>query len=120
MPVGRPTAYKPEYCEKVFDLMKIGTSISTVALKLEVHRDTIYEWKEKHPEFSDAIKRGVAASQGWWEEQGRQHLQNPKFNSTLWFMNIKNRFYQEWRDKRDVDLSGSVNLTMSVEDQGTL
>ena len=85
--VGRPTKYKPEYCqeileffnrkpfEPVFDangniaLDKQGrpvmmpTALPTLAgfaIKLQTHRETVLNWTHKHPEFLDSYKRAKA------------------------------------------------------------
>jgi len=103
MPAGQPTKYKPEYCEKVIELMMEGASMVEVAYELRVHRDTVHEWTKVHPEFADAIKKAQHYSEGWWEKQGRSNLHNSKFNSALWYMNMKNRF--GWRDKPKDEVS---------------
>lgn len=81
MPVGRPTKYSPdilqqseEYidsCEdreeqvvsgqsEKFTAFKTRTvvnlpTIEGLALHLKVHRDTIFEWESKYPDFSDTL-----------------------------------------------------------------
>jgi len=104
MPAGRPTKYKPEYCQKVEDLMYEGASIEEVAWTLRISKQTLYDWKEAHPEFLDAIKTGVENSKGWWKFQGRSNLKDKDFSSTLWYMNMKNRF--GWADKQDLTSKG--------------
>lgn len=96
---GRPTKYDPAYCVKVKDLMMQGASKVEVAYHFGVHTDTIQEWEKVHPDFSVAIKEGVSLSEGWWQMQARKSLENQKFNSTLWYMNMKNRF--GWSDKQE-------------------
>lgn len=59
--VGRPTDYKPEYCEQVERFCAVmGTLDEDVAQFFGVAVSTVYEWKKAHPEFSEAIKRGKA------------------------------------------------------------
>ena len=36
--LGRPTSFKPEFCDKVIDLMKEGASIVEIAYELNVNR----------------------------------------------------------------------------------
>lgn len=55
---GRPTLYKEEYVDKVFKLCLLGAIDTEIADFFEVDVDTIYEWKKKHIEFSEAIKKG--------------------------------------------------------------
>jgi len=58
MPAGRPTKFKSEYVEQGYKLAREGFSIERIADFFSVSRDTIYEWGEKHSEFSDIIKKG--------------------------------------------------------------
>lgn len=99
LPVGRPTKYRPEMCERIIELMREGASQNEVAADLGISHDTIAEWKKSIPEFSESINIGTRLSEAWWERHGRKQLENRDFNSTLWYMNMKNRF--GWRDKSE-------------------
>jgi hypothetical protein len=55
---GRPTAYKPEYAEKVFKLCLLGAIDDEIADFFEVAVATINNWKHQHPDFLDAMRRG--------------------------------------------------------------
>lgn len=99
MPLGRPTKYKPEYCDKVVEYMGNGYSKEAFAGEIGVCRDTLYEWASKHAAFSDAIKRGEAANLSYWERIGQQGItgQLEGFNASSWIFTMKNR--AGWRDK---------------------
>lgn len=111
MTAGRPSDYKPEYCEKAIELLKQGASIEELGLELDCGYTTIYRWMDEHEEFRGAIKKGREYSEGWWKKRGRTDLENDKFNSTLWYMNMKNRF--GWADKKEV----TATVNVSHEDQ---
>jgi hypothetical protein len=99
--IGRPTKYDPSMCNEIEPLMAEGASITEVAAKLGITKDTLYRWlkdEDKKP-FSDAIKRGQQLSEAWWLEKGRINLENKDFNSTLWYMNMKNR--HGWKDRQE-------------------
>jgi hypothetical protein len=57
-PVGRPTKYRPEYCEQARKLCLLGYTDEDLALKFEVDVSTISLWKLDYKEFSEAIKEG--------------------------------------------------------------
>lgn len=107
---GRPTIYKPEFCERAIELLKQGASIEEIGLELDVGYSTIYEWMRDHEDFAEAIKKGREFSKAWWVKNGRTELHSGTFNSTLWYMNMKNRF--GWADKQEVNNT----LVISHED----
>lgn len=55
MPAGRPTDYKPEYCERVIEYGKEGLLPVSMASRLCVTKDTLHQWAKVHKEFSDAF-----------------------------------------------------------------
>ncbi len=118
MPGGRPTDYKPEYCETVIALMKEGASKAEVCLELDCCFQTFIDWQGKHPEFLEAVKRGLDLSKGKWERIGRQAAFGDcdGFNAVSWIFNMKNRFSkadkfdEKWTDKQEVAHSGGITL----------
>lgn len=55
---GRPTKYKKEYCRDVVEWLSEGKLMYEFAQHINVHICSIYEWQEKHDEFSEACKKG--------------------------------------------------------------
>ena len=116
-PVGRPTKYKPEYCQMLIDHMAKGKSYETFGYSVGVDRATVYNW-EKHPEFLDAKKKAFDASYAFWEEAGLAGMfmggkDNP-FNSTVWIFNMKNRF--NWKDKpEDKEEKKEIKVVLTDE-----
>lgn len=113
-PGGRPTKYKPEYCDAIIAHMKRGGSIEEFSLEIEVDKTTLYEWMKVHEEFSNAVKKGKSFSEGWWEGVARQALFNKNFNHVLWYMNMKNRF--GWKDKQEVEHTGGITVSFDRDD----
>ncbi len=93
---GRPTKYKKEYCEKVIEFLRDGMSKAEICRELDIARSTLEEWENNQPLFSEAIKKGVELSKGWWEKHGRTALYDKDFNTTLWLANMRNRFRADW------------------------
>lgn len=70
--------------------------------------------------FWETIKKGRTLAQSWWEEKGRKNIKDKDFNSTLWYMNMKNRY--GWSDNRNIDDSKTIqipNLTIKYESSTT-
>jgi len=62
--VGRPTKYDPKFIEEVDKYIATtghGTmhmpKIESLAIRLNVSKDSLYEWAKEHKEFSDALKK---------------------------------------------------------------
>jgi len=71
MPGGRPAKYRRGFHPREFvKLSKKGKSITQIACEWDVVRDTLYEWGRKHPEFSDAMKKGREACEAWYTNLG--------------------------------------------------
>ena len=109
MPAGRPTKYKPEFCDVVVKVGEEGETLVGMAEACDVDRATINNWMEENPEFFSAVKRGLQKSQAWWELQGRLATfgATPGFNPTSYIFNMKNRFKEDWRDKVESDHTSS-------------
>lgn len=97
MGAGRPTAYKPSFGEEIISLMATGLSLTAAAAELGFHRDTIYEWKSKHPEFSDTVKLAQAKRQLFLEKRLLSADVGPVVTSTIFA--LKNAGPEDWREK---------------------
>lgn len=108
-PVGRPTKYKKEYCQKLIDHMAQGYSYESFAGVVKTNRDTIYHWESIHPAFSDAKKIASAQCMLFWEKMGMAgtvgKLKN--FSTPMWIFNMKNRF--KWADRHEHSLDDEKN-----------
>lgn len=103
-PGGRPSAYKPEFCGQIIDLMADGYSVAGAAGKFGVSRQTVYNWSEQYPEFLDALKVAQSASALWWEDRLRGIAAGTEAgNASAAIFGVKNRVADEWRDKHEID-----------------
>lgn len=110
---GRPTKYRPEYCQMLIDHMSQGLSYESFAATIDTHRATLYRWEEEYPDFCDSKKIGLEKSLIWWEKQGISGLWGNKeasFNPAVWIFSMKNRF--KWNDK--VEVSGGDETTKPI------
>ena len=71
-PVGRPTLYRPEYCQELISHMQSGFTFESFAGRIGVAKHTIYDWDKVHPEFLQAKKQGQAALEYYLEGVGRK------------------------------------------------
>lgn len=127
---GRPSLYKDEYDEQARKLCLLGATDPELADFFSVNIDTIYEWKNVHPTFSDAIKRGKiqadsnVADRLYQRAMGYEHpevdirvvnqeiiktnitkIYAPDPTAAIFW--LKNRQRAKWRDKVDSEITGA-------------
>lgn len=117
MTAGRPTDYRPGYCAQVIDLGKEGKSHAQIAAALDVSRQTMYAWQEKHPEFLDAITRARDLAQAWFEERGQIGLSDKSFNASLWEKQVRARFRKEYGEHVTLAGDPEAPLMSTTDDQ---
>ena len=110
-PVGRPSLYKPEYCEEVIALGKIGKSVEQIASRLGFSLRTMYQWREAHEEFSHALEEAKEHEQAWWEEQAQAYMvenkESDRLNATLWSRSMAARFPKKYRESTKTEITGA-------------
>jgi hypothetical protein len=134
---GRPTKFLPEYAKQAYHLALLGATDADLARAFAVQLSTVALWKRRHPDFSDALKRGKdeadsnvakslyrralgyshpavkiitvarGANQGSEVEEVPYMERYPPDTVAAIFW-LKNRRPDLWRDKRDVEHSGEI------------
>lgn len=109
-----------------------GLTDEQIAHNMGIKRQTLYDWKKKYPDISDALKRGkevvdrqvenslLKRALGYEYEEVTKELINGTMlitkkvkkyqppDTTAAIFWLKNRRPDKWRDKRDVEHSGKV------------
>lgn len=137
--VGRPSDYDPAYAAQAAKLCELGATDVEIANFFEVGLSTFYRWQTAHPEFREAIRAGKGPaderverslflkatgytfdSEKVFQFQGaivrantREHVPPDTTAAIFW---LKNRRSAAWRDKQDVEHSGTVTLESLVSD----
>lgn len=105
MPAGRPTDFTPELGEEILTRMEQGLSLAASAADLNVHRQRVYEWVERYPEFADTVKLAQAKRQLFLEKRLLTADVGPVVTSTIFA--LKNAGAEDWREKQEVDHTSS-------------
>jgi len=112
-----------------------GLTDEQIASNIGISRSTLFEWRRKYPNISNALKRGkevidrmvenalLKAALGYeFEEDGMtkdgdvvplRRVQHP--NTTALIFWLKNRKPAEWRDKQEVNHSGDLGISIQVD-----
>lgn len=89
---GRPTDYRPEYCELLVEHMTVGKSFESFAGKINSTFKTLYTWLKKHPDFLQAKEMGESKGLTLLEDMGLAGASGQKINYQFWQMIMKVRF----------------------------
>lgn len=138
--IGRPSEYRPEYCEQARKLCAGGFTIQQVADFFGVTRSTIFYWAAHYKEFSDSLKIGAEVASDRVEESlyhravGYSHPEEklfchegeviraetvkhypPDTGAMVWW--LKNRRPNEWRERTElVHIDARVDLREVVKE----
>lgn len=107
---GRPSSYDPGYCDAVVEFGREGESLTGIAVKLGVSKQTVYNWMDEFPDFMDAIEKARACAQGWWEDTLKFQARSGKGSATAAIFAMKNQFPDDYRDRREIDLDGKIGV----------
>lgn len=104
--------YKPDYDNKVIELMKEGASKAEVATEIGIAEGTLYEWIKQHNSFAQAVKKGETFSQAWFVKKGKANMDKRFFQTGLWTMFMKNMF--GWTDRVATEVSGPNGQPITI------
>lgn len=133
---GRPSSYKDEYAELARKFCLLGATDATLGEFFGVSETTINNWKSAYPEFLVSIKSGKdqadaeVADRLFQRAKGYEHpevdiravngeiVQTPITkiyapDTTAAIFWLKNRQPKAWRDKQEVEHSGSIDSKVS-------
>ena len=114
-PVGRPSKYKPEYCERILEMAAEGAGMAEYAAEFGIDRTTLFDWRDSHEEFSTALTRAKILEQAWFEREARMNMRNKEFNSNLWYRSVLSRFRDDYAEKRITEVSGPDGGAIKTE-----
>ena len=116
---GRPTKYKPEYCEQLVEHMKQGKSFWTFAAIIDVAWDTLTDWTHRHPEFLAAKRRGRVHEMEWWDNLHRRCAATGEGNMTGIVWAQKNKFPAHYKERapkgqQQIQLNASMDIKQLI------
>lgn len=148
MPGGRPSKYNPELHPQLAEAWaNAGRTEEQIAEKCGVAPSTLALWKNEHPEFSEALKRGKeepddnvvrslyqrAIGYSYPSEKllvvsdGRgegSHIEREDITEhcppdvTACIFWLKNRRPNEWRDKHELAIPAGLAFTFGADTEG--
>ena len=136
---------EPEGLLKIEGWARDGLTDEQIATNIGIAYSTLRDWRDKYPALSAALKKGkevvdrqvenallqralgyeyTETTREYVPELGEMHVTKKVTkqvapDTTAQIFWLKNRKPQEWRDKRDVDLSGSISTNNPFEELPT-
>lgn len=112
-PMGRPTDFTPDMGDQILERMEGGLSLAAAAADINVHRQRVYEWVDRHPDFADTVKLAMAKRQLFLEKRLLSADVGPVVTSTIFA--LKNAGAEDWREKQEVEHSGEINNKVELD-----
>jgi len=114
-PGGRPTKYKPQYCQELIDHMAQGLSYDCfIPSDQYVSTATLYVWEKEYPEFLEAKGMAFHKNRMFWEKVGADQATGAiQGSATAYVFNMKNRF--NWSDRREIKIEDSSKATEELK-----
>lgn len=139
--IGRPPEFRPEFARMAGKACRLGATDEDLAELFDVHLRTVRLWITRHPSFHHAVKTNKPGADdrvqrslyqraiGYTfdavkvfqhegrviEHQVREHVPPDTAACIIW---LKNRRPTEWRDRRELDISLSLETTTVVNLSG--
>ena len=138
--MGRPSKYKPEFCEQARKLCALGAKDTEIADFFKVSEATLNNWKNDYPEFLESLKEGkrifdnetvvnslLHRAIGYTAKETKVFMNNgepvtvevdkhypPDVTACIFW--LKNRLPDEWRDKveQSVSQEGENKYTIQI------
>jgi transposase len=108
---GRPTKYKPEFCEMLIDHMSEGYSFESFGAIAQVWDTTLDDWANTIPEFSEAKMIGRRKQLFANEKLIRDVAKYGEGNATAAIFILKNCHPKTWRDRREIEITPPKDMT---------
>ena len=118
-PVGRPTKYKPEYCEIAIACGKKGLSREAISSELGITWKTLINWAEEHEDFLLALDEAKKEEMLFFERLALDHMiEGPgtnRLNTALWGRSMAARFPHKYRENSKLEVTGKNDGAIQVD-----
>jgi hypothetical protein len=108
---GRPpveTTMPPQWYDIIIESGRQGKHITDFLIKLGISWESHYALIKRNKKYSEALKEYNKLCEQWWYERAHEAVesgQSNKFNQRLWLQIVKNKFKDNWRDEKQLDVT---------------
>jgi len=108
---GRPrleTTMPPQWYEIIVESGREGKHITDFLIKLGISWEGHYELLKRNTKYSEAFNEYNKLCEQWWYSKAHESVErgeSNKFNQRLWLQIVKNKFRDNWKDEKQVDVT---------------
>lgn len=108
---GRPPLEQtmpPQWYEIIVESGRQGKHITDFLIKLGMSWEGHYALLKRNKRYSEAFKEYNKLCEQWWYDRAHEAVesgQSNKFNQRLWLQIVKNKFRDNWRDEKQLDVT---------------
>jgi len=109
--------YDPAMCQTMIELGKEGASQKIMWSVLGISKATAAAYKEKYPEFAEALDLALVHSQAYWERMMLANVDNKNFNTRMVEIAVRGQFGETYKDNREIkaDIKNEIKVDFAGE-----
>lgn len=118
MPAGRPTKYKPEYCERMIELASEGKLPMDWCIEFDVTYQSIHDWRKKHPEFAEAYEKAKQLTEACERDKMTGAESMLEFNKSKFMLSAYHRRseVQKVEAKTETSVTNDIKISFAERD----
>ena len=108
---GRPrveVTMNPMWKEIMLDAGRQGRHITQFLIDLGISWESHYALLKRNKEYSEAFQDYQKLCENWWFEKAHASMEETEgagFNTRLWQVIMTNKFKDNWRSERQIDIT---------------
>lgn len=121
--VGRPSKFCPEIAEAIIQHIVGGGHLSKLKELYGLEPATIWSWRQRHPEFNEAVARAEEARAELWSDQLieiadlDEDPQRARVRIEARWKVIGSLLYRRYGVKQQVDINQNINVAVIQAEQ---
>lgn len=110
---AKKSKYDPAMCQTMVELGKEGASQKIIWSALGISKATAANYKEKYPEFAEALDLALVHSQAYWERMMLANVDNKNFNTRMVEIAVRGQFSDTYKENREI--KSTVKQEISID-----
>jgi len=97
-----------DWKEVILQMGREGAQHTHIMEKFDLQRDTYYKLINRDTEFRDTVNKAQTYAQNYWMkfmEEAFIKGDSKSINSNLWSLVMRNKFKEDWSEKKEIDLT---------------